>query len=147
MKRHRIPQGKGTQRSTCSSTNPTMPSVGTAATSCRMRCAGTSTTSSAGTSATGAAGTRSPSATSSAQVAEAVRAGRCAGASSGPVYPTLQQLSDEGLVTSEEVDGRRTFTLTEEGRKAAAEAGTRSPWADAQADADRQPDVRELGAQ
>ena len=67
--------------------------------------------------------------------------------SAGSVYPTLQQLSDEGLVTSEEVDGRRTYTLTEEGRKAAAEAGTRSPWADAQADADRQPDVRELGAQ
>ena len=39
--------------------------------------------------------------------------------SAGSVYPTLQQLEDEGLVRSEEVDGRRTYTLTDEGRKAA----------------------------
>ena len=50
--------------------------------------------------------------------------------SAGSVYPTLQQLSDEGLVTSEEIDGRRVYTLTDEG-KAAAAAGPRSPWADA----------------
>jgi DNA-binding PadR family transcriptional regulator len=68
--------------------------------------------------------------------------------SAGSVYPTLQQLSDEGLVTSEEVDGRRTYTLTDEGRKAAAESGTRSPWADDQpTDDDRQPDVRQLAMQ
>ena len=67
--------------------------------------------------------------------------------SAGSVYPTLQQLADEGLVTSEEVDGRRTYTLTEDGRKAAAEAGTRSPWTADAADDDRQPDVRQLAAQ
>jgi DNA-binding PadR family transcriptional regulator len=68
--------------------------------------------------------------------------------SAGSVYPTLQQLADEGLVTSEEVDGRRTYTLTEEGRKAAAETGTRSPWADDKpTDDDRQPDVRQLAMQ
>jgi DNA-binding PadR family transcriptional regulator len=42
--------------------------------------------------------------------------------SAGSVYPTLQQLSDVGLVTSEEVDGRRVYTLTEPGRTAAADA-------------------------
>ena len=36
--------------------------------------------------------------------------------SAGSVYPTLQQLQDEGLVRSEEIDGRRTYSLTDEGR-------------------------------
>jgi DNA-binding PadR family transcriptional regulator len=49
--------------------------------------------------------------------------------SAGSVYPTLQQLADEGLVTSEEVDGRRTYTLTDEGRGAAA-AAPRPDWSD-----------------
>ncbi|MGZ6260829.1 MAG: PadR family transcriptional regulator [Candidatus Limnocylindrales bacterium] len=40
--------------------------------------------------------------------------------SAGSVYPTLQQLEDEGLVRAEERDGRRVFTLTEAGRTAAA---------------------------
>ena len=40
--------------------------------------------------------------------------------SAGSVYPTLQLLADEGLVTSEEVDGRRTYTLTDAGRADAA---------------------------
>ncbi|MFF8618321.1 PadR family transcriptional regulator [Streptomyces sp. NPDC015350] len=34
------------------------------------------------------------------------------------VYPLLQQLADEGLVTSEGQDGPRTYTLTEKGRAA-----------------------------
>ena len=42
--------------------------------------------------------------------------------SAGSVYPTLQQLSDEGLVTSEEIDGRRVYALTDEGKAAAAAA-------------------------
>jgi DNA-binding PadR family transcriptional regulator len=50
--------------------------------------------------------------------------------SAGSVYPTLQQLADEGLVTSEEIDGRRVYALTDEG-KAAAAAGPQSPWSDA----------------
>lgn len=41
--------------------------------------------------------------------------------SAGSVYPTLQQLEDEGLVTSQEVDGRRTYSLTDAGRAAAEE--------------------------
>jgi DNA-binding PadR family transcriptional regulator len=52
--------------------------------------------------------------------------------SPGSVYPALQQLEDEGLVRSEERDGRRVFALTdagsahvEENREAFGE-----PWAD-----------------
>lgn len=36
--------------------------------------------------------------------------------SPGSVYPALQQLEDEGLVRAQELDGRRTYTLTDEGR-------------------------------
>lgn len=36
--------------------------------------------------------------------------------SPGSVYPTLQLLADEGLVTSEEVGGKRVFSLTDAGR-------------------------------
>jgi DNA-binding PadR family transcriptional regulator len=35
--------------------------------------------------------------------------------SPGSVYPALQQLEDEGLIRSEEVDGRKLFRLTDEG--------------------------------
>src|SRR5262245_3787599 len=48
--------------------------------------------------------------------------------SAGSVYPTLQQLEDEGLVRSEEIDGRRTYRLTDEGQKYTATlADTQSP--------------------
>lgn len=36
--------------------------------------------------------------------------------SPGSVYPVLQQLQDEGLVSVEESEGRRVFSLTEAGR-------------------------------
>ena len=36
--------------------------------------------------------------------------------SPGAVYPALQQLADEGLISGEETEGRRTVTLTEAGR-------------------------------
>jgi DNA-binding PadR family transcriptional regulator len=51
--------------------------------------------------------------------------------SPGSIYPTLQQLEDEGLVTGAEVDGRRIFTVTDAGRaeaKARLERAGRSPW-------------------
>lgn len=50
--------------------------------------------------------------------------------SAGSIYPTLQQLEDEGLVTSAEQDGRRVFSLTDAGRTAAAEQAKRgaAPW-------------------
>ena len=44
------------------------------------------------------------------------RSGGVYRASAGSVYPTLQQLEDEGLVTAEMVSGRRTYTLTDAGR-------------------------------
>jgi DNA-binding PadR family transcriptional regulator len=65
--------------------------------------------------------------------------------SAGSVYPTLQQLADEGLVTSEEIDGRRTYTLTDEGRAAAAATPARRGWSDARSDADV--NVRKLALQ
>jgi DNA-binding PadR family transcriptional regulator len=37
--------------------------------------------------------------------------------SAGIVYPTLQELGDMGLVTSEESDGKKVYTLTPEGGK------------------------------
>jgi len=49
--------------------------------------------------------------------------------SPGSVYPTLQLLADEGLIRAEESGGRKTYSLTEEGRLAADAAGDRSaPW-------------------
>lgn len=36
--------------------------------------------------------------------------------SPGSIYPVLQQLEDEGFVEFERVDGRKTATLTDEGR-------------------------------
>ena len=48
--------------------------------------------------------------------------------SPGSVYPTLQQLEDEGLVTAVEANGRKVFHLTDAGR-AETEARTGpSPW-------------------
>jgi DNA-binding PadR family transcriptional regulator len=41
--------------------------------------------------------------------------------SPGSVYPTLAQLTDEGLVRTEESDGRRTVELTEAGTQYVAE--------------------------
>jgi len=43
------------------------------------------------------------------------RSGGLYRASAGTVYPTLQQLEDEGLVSSEAKDGKRVYTLTEAG--------------------------------
>jgi DNA-binding PadR family transcriptional regulator len=37
--------------------------------------------------------------------------------SPGSVYPTLQQLEDEGLIRAEAVDGRRVYHLTDRGRE------------------------------
>ena len=49
--------------------------------------------------------------------------------SPGSVYPTLQLLSDEGLVAAEESGGKKTYSLTEAGRaEAAAADGQSAPW-------------------
>jgi DNA-binding PadR family transcriptional regulator len=47
--------------------------------------------------------------------------------SPGSVYPTLEALEDEGLVTKQEQEGRRVFSLTEAGLAAAAKADARGP--------------------
>ena len=46
-------------------------------------------------------------------------------ASAGTVYPTLQQLEDEGLVVSESVDGKRVYRLTDPGRAELADQAER----------------------
>ena len=51
--------------------------------------------------------------------------------SPGSVYPTLQLFEDEGLVRSEQQDGKRVYELTEAGRTEAAERVERygsTPW-------------------
>lgn len=56
--------------------------------------------------------------------------------SPGSVYPTLQLLVDEGLITPTESEGsKKTFELTEDGRTAAAKIGT-APWDEIAEDAD-----------
>ena len=48
--------------------------------------------------------------------------------SPGSVYPTLQLLADEGLITATETDGsKKLFELTDEGRAAAEKVET-PPW-------------------
>ena len=50
--------------------------------------------------------------------------------SPGSIYPVLQQLEDEGLVSFERVDGRKTATLTDEGTAYVEEKREEfgSPW-------------------
>lgn len=45
------------------------------------------------------------------------RSGGLYRASAGSVYPTLQQLEDEGLIEADQLEGKRVFRLTETGRK------------------------------
>jgi DNA-binding PadR family transcriptional regulator len=45
------------------------------------------------------------------------RSGGIYRASAGTIYPTLQQLEDEGLVSSETQDGKKIYRLTDAGRR------------------------------
>lgn len=47
--------------------------------------------------------------------------------SAGSVYPALQLLEDEGLIRSEESDGRKLLSLTDAGRKLLEERGADQP--------------------
>lgn len=47
--------------------------------------------------------------------------------SAGSVYPTLQLLADEGAISAEESNGRKTYSLSEAGRKEAEKPGD-LPW-------------------
>jgi DNA-binding PadR family transcriptional regulator len=64
--------------------------------------------------------------------------------SSGSIYPTLAQLEDEGLVRVDEQDGGKLYTVTEAGRRRAAEA-PEPDWEDAEsADPDLRAQIRPL---
>ncbi|MGI8722757.1 MAG: PadR family transcriptional regulator [Geodermatophilaceae bacterium] len=56
--------------------------------------------------------------------------------SPGTVYPTLSQLEDEGLITLDRLDGRKTATLTDQGRAYIEEnrAQLGEPWTDVAGD-------------
>lgn len=48
--------------------------------------------------------------------------------SPGSIYPTLQLLADEGLVSSDEQSGKRLFELTDSGSEAASKLDGNPPW-------------------
>lgn len=48
--------------------------------------------------------------------------------SAGSVYPTLQLLADEGVISSAESNGRKTYSLTEAGREEAAGVDASALW-------------------
>lgn len=49
--------------------------------------------------------------------------------SPGSVYPTLQMLEDEGLITSQETEGKRLFSQTDAGRQEAErQPAGQAPW-------------------
>jgi len=58
--------------------------------------------------------------------------------SAGSIYPTLQLLEDEGLVSAEEVEGRKVFSLTDSGQEAVPDRteGQR-PWGEDDEDSPR----------
>jgi len=60
------------------------------------------------------------------------RSGGAWSPSPGSIYPTLQMLEDEGLVTGQEQDGKRVYSLTDAGRAELQErrerAGGADPW-------------------
>ncbi len=55
------------------------------------------------------------------------RSGGAWSPSAGSIYPALQLLEDEGLIRSEEVDGRKLLHLTDAGRKLVEERGEDQP--------------------
>ncbi len=57
--------------------------------------------------------------------------------SAGSIYPTLQMLEDEGLISGVEVDGKRRFTLTDAGKaERQSRAGEEAPWDSVRAEVD-----------
>src|SRR6266540_4194649 len=58
--------------------------------------------------------------------------------SPGSVYPTLQMLEDEGLITSQESEGKRLFSLTDTGRREAEQQSSeQAPWEQVSAGVDQ----------
>lgn len=48
--------------------------------------------------------------------------------SAGSIYPTLQLLADEGIISAEESNGRKIYSLTEAGREEVAGDHSSAPW-------------------
>ncbi len=48
--------------------------------------------------------------------------------SPGSIYPTLQQLADQGLVETEDSDGKKIYHLTDAGRAKVEESDATPPW-------------------
>ena len=48
--------------------------------------------------------------------------------SPGSIYPTLQQLADEGLIEAEDTGGKKVYELTDSGRERVAADETPPPW-------------------
>jgi DNA-binding PadR family transcriptional regulator len=65
--------------------------------------------------------------------------------SPGSVYPALQQLEDEGLIRSEELEGRKLFALTDAGRAFVQERGAEKPAPWEQMSGDVSGQAHELG--
>ncbi len=55
--------------------------------------------------------------------------------SAGSIYPTLQLLEETGLISGAESEGKREFSLTDEGRQAAGERTGPLPWEEVNAGA------------
>lgn len=56
--------------------------------------------------------------------------------SPGSIYPILQMLEDQDMVTSERVGGKRVFSLTEAGRTYAETLPEEAPWDEMAAESD-----------
>jgi len=65
--------------------------------------------------------------------------------SPGSVYPALQQLEDEGLIRSEEIDGRKLFRLTDAGEAQLKDRAEDAPAPWEQMSGDVSDQVHELG--
>jgi DNA-binding PadR family transcriptional regulator len=65
--------------------------------------------------------------------------------SPGSVYPALAQLEDEGLIRTDEQDGRRVFSITDAGRASLAERGEDAPAPWEQISEGYGPQAQELG--
>jgi len=63
--------------------------------------------------------------------------------SPGSIYPALQMLEDQGLIASDNVSGKRVFSLTEAGRTEAETLPDEAPWADVGGDTDPSRRLRE----
>ncbi len=57
--------------------------------------------------------------------------------SAGSIYPTLQLLEESGLISGADREGKREFSLTEEGRQVAEERTGALPWDQVSAGADQ----------